>query len=209
MKQTNPFAKLALLTALVTFASFSSQKQTAHAQSVPATATRQAQISAFGGLTGTYTDLQGGKNGSITAGGDFTFLSLPHVRPAFELRGTYPVDSGHIDSQKNFLLGPKVESQFGRFRPYVNFLIGRGSIDYLNGGRLNNGVLYLRTSSTVYSPGFGVDFDLSPQWGVKADFQYQYWSTPATPTGTLHPKATTLGVVYRFTFNPRHHRTKP
>ncbi|MEO6983163.1 MAG: outer membrane beta-barrel protein [Edaphobacter sp.] len=205
MKQTKSPAKLATLATLAVLAFPAS---IAHAQAAHPTATRQAQISVFGGLTGTYTDLEGGKNGGITAGADFTFLSLPHVRPALELRGTYPVKSGHIDSQKNFLIGPKVESQFGRFRPYANFLIGRGSIDYLNGGLLYNNVLYLRTNTTVYSPGVGVDFDLSTNWSAKADFQYQYWHIPATRAGSLHPKATTLGIVYRFTFNPRHHRSR-
>jgi hypothetical protein len=198
MKQTKSLAKLVLLAGLATLA------QTAHAQAFP-TATRQLQLSAFGGATGTYTNFYGGKNGSLTAGADLTFLAVPKIRPSFELRGTYPVNDGHVDSQMNFLLGPKVERQFGRFHPYVDFFIGRGSITYLNGGFPYNGVLYLRTSSTVYSPGLGVDFDLGTHWAVKADFQYQHWNTPAY---SIHPKATTFGIVYRFAFAPRHHRSK-
>jgi opacity protein-like surface antigen len=201
MKQTKTLAKLALFAALASLA------HTGHAQAVP-TATRGARLSAFGGLTGTYTNLEGGKNGSITAGADLTFLAVPYLKPSFEIRGTYPVDSGHISSQKSFLLGPKVEHQFGRFHPYADFFIGRGGIDYLNGGFLYNGLLYISSSSVVYSPGAGLDFDLSDHWAVKADFQYQHWDTPVIPAGTLHPKATTFAVVYRFAFSPRHHRNK-
>ena len=204
MTPTKPIAKLAILAVLALIA------HTGHAQAVP-TATQQLQLSAFAGLTGTYTNLLGGKNGSITAGADLTVLTLPYVQPSLEIRGTYPVKSGHIDSQMSFLIGPKVSRPIGRFHPYADFLIGRGQIDYLNGGYLYNTVLYLSSSSTVYSPGLGVDIDLSNRWAVKADFQYQHWNTPVLPSGSISPKATTFAVVYHFDFNPRHHfgRSKP
>ena len=201
MKQISFKAKLALLSTVVSLASIG------HAQATP-TATQQLQLSAFGGLTGTYTNFEGGKNGSITAGVDLTLLSTPYVQPALELRGTYPVKGGHVDSQFDFLIGPRVEHRVGRFRPYADFLIGRGQINYLNGGYLNQQtyVLYLSSSSTVYSPGLGVNLELTSRWGAKADFQYQSWSTPATAAGTLHPKVTTLGVIYNFDFNTHRHR---
>lgn len=198
MMQTKSLAKLALYAALATLA------HTGHAQAGP-TATQPLQLSAFGGVTGTYTDIFGGKNAGITAGADLTLLTLPYVQPSLELRGTYPVDGGHIDSQMNFLIGPKVERPIGRLHPYADFLIGRGQINYLNGGYLYNYVLYLSSSSTVYSPGLGVDIDLNNRWAVKADFQYQHWNTPIFPSGSIHPKATTFAVIYHFDFNPRHH----
>lgn len=189
---------------LALFAAIASLVPAGHAQAVP-TATQQLQLSAFAGITGTYTDFEGGKNGSITAGVDVTLLTLPLFQPSLELRGTYPIDSGHIDSQFNFLGGPKVAYPVGRFSPYANFLIGRGQIDYLNGGYLYNDLLYLSSSSTVFSPGGGIDIALTNRWSFKADFQYQFWETPAAPSGTIHPKATTFGLVYHFDLNPRHH----
>jgi outer membrane protein with beta-barrel domain len=202
MKQLKTLAKLALSAAVVSFANFS------HAQASNPTATQQLQLSAFGGLTGTYTNFEGGKNLDITAGADLTVLALRKFRPSFEIRGTYPVDSGHISGQKSFILGPKVEYPIGRLHPYADFLIGRGQIDYLNGGFLYNNLLYLSSTSTVYSPGLGLDYDLTPRWAVKADFQYQTWHTPVLPDTSIHPKAITFGVVYHFDFNPHHHRTK-
>src|ERR1700727_3630557 len=102
MKDTKTLVKLALLAVICAGASV------AFAQPVPA-GTQRLQVSAFGGLTGTYTGLEGGKNLGITAGADLTFLAFRQFRPSFEVRGTYPIDEGHISRQKNFLLGPKVE----------------------------------------------------------------------------------------------------
>jgi len=43
---------------------------------------------------------------------------------------------------------------------------------------------------------------------LKADVQYQHWDTPVVASGVIHPVAVTLGVVYRFDFNPRHHYSR-
>src|SRR5580704_6643534 len=125
---------------------------TASAQSAP-TATQPLQLSVFAAGTGTFTDLEGGKNLGITAGADLTILAFRLFRPAFELRGTYPIDKGHISSQKNFLLGPKVEYPIGHFHPYVDFLIGRGEIDYHPPGFIFGSLLFISTNTVVYSPG--------------------------------------------------------
>jgi hypothetical protein len=172
-------------------------------QAVPA-GTQQLQLSAFGGLTGTFTGFEGGKNLGITAGADLTFLAFRRFLPALEIRGTYPIDQGHISSQKNFLVGPKVEYPIGRLHPYANFLVGRGTIDYLNGGFIFGPTLYLSTNSFIYSPGAGVDYSLTHNLEAKADVQFQHWNTPVVPSGSIYAKTLTLGIVYNFDFNPRH-----
>ena len=68
---------------------------TSNAQAT-STASQPLQLSAFVAGSGTFTDLEGGKNGSFTAGVDLTFLNVPHVRPSLEIRGSYPIDQGHI-----------------------------------------------------------------------------------------------------------------
>lgn len=173
-----------------------------HAQS-DATAVQPLGISAFGGATGTWTNISGGRNLGITAGGDVAFLSFRRIRPVIEVRGTYAVHKGQVDAQKDVLGGLRLEHQIGAFRPYVNFLLGRGAIDFENGGYLNGGYLYLRTVSLVYSPGLGVEYDVTHHWSAKADFQYQHWGTPAVPSGVVNPRVLTAGAVYRFDFN--HH----
>ncbi len=195
------------LAKLLSCAVFASLTPLAFAQAAP-TAIQPLQLSAFGGATGTYTDFLGGKNAGITLGADLTFMTVPHVKPSFELRGTAPIDGGHIDSQLNFLLGPKVEYRHNRFHPYGDFLFGRGQITYQNGGVLYNHTLYLKTPSTIYSIGGGLDYQLTDHWGAKADFQYQHWHTPFYGYDPIHPKATTFGVTYRFNFNKTYRRTK-
>lgn len=201
MRHIQTLAQLAIVIAITSLAC------TGHAQ-VASTATQQLQLSAFAGGTGTFTDLEGGKNLDITAGADLTFLGLRFVRPSFEVRGTYPIDKGTISSQKNFLVGPKVEHAFGRLHPYVDFLVGRGEIDYGLGGFPVGNILYISSISTIYSFGGGVDYNFTRHIDLKADLQYQHWDAPVVASGVIHPVAVTLGAVYRFDFNPRHHRSR-
>ncbi len=206
------------------------QTRTAQAQAqAPATATQQLALSAFGGGSGTYTNILGGRNLAITAGGDLAFLTYRRYRPVLEVRASYPIHSGTIDAQKYFLGGLKVERQVGRLHPYVDFLVGRGQIDYQRGGLQIGSLLFLSSTSTVFSPGLGLDYDVTPNWAIKGDFQYQFWDVPfaitsgqpdpptfvftpgrvfqAATTGSIHPKVLTVGAVYRFDFN--HHYRRP
>jgi opacity protein-like surface antigen len=197
MKYKKTFAKLAIFTAI------SSMAHSALAQAAPA-GTQGIQLSAFAGGTGTFTNFEGGKNLAITAGADVTFLKFRLFRPSFEIRGTYPIDSGHISSQKDFLVGPKVEYPIGRLHPYADFFIGRGQIDYASPGFIFGNFRYISTNTTVYSPGVGLDYNLSHNIAVKIDAQFQHWNTPAVASGSINPTALTLGVVYNFDLNPRH-----
>ena len=224
MKRTS-IAAFAILATLL-----SGETRTAEAQkAATSTASQQLALSAFGGGTGTYTNLLGGRNLAITAGANLAFPTFYRYRPVLELRGSYPIHGGTIDAQKNFLGGLKVERQFGRLHPYVDFLVGRGEIVYQRGGLQLGSVLFLSSTSTVFSPGVGLDYDVTPHWAAKVDFQYQHWDVPfatangapapitfistpagivqASTTGTLHPKVLTLGAVYRFDFN--HHYRRP
>ena len=175
----------------------------ASAQAVP-TASQALQFSAFGGLTGVFTDLEGGHNLSLTAGLDLAFLSLHGFHPAAEIRGTYPIDTGTISSQKSLLGGIRVDRQYGFVRPYVDFLAGRGEIDYQSGGFTIGNLTYLSTSTPVYSPGAGVELDLTHHWSFKGDYQFQSWSTPVVSSGTIHPSVVTFAAVYHFDFNRSH-----
>jgi opacity protein-like surface antigen len=197
MTYTKISAKLALFTAV------SALTHTALPQAAPA-GTQKLQLSAFVAATGTFTGLEGGKNLGITAGADLTFLGFRQFRPSFEARGTYPIDKGHINSQKYFLLGPKVEYPLGKFHPYVDFFFGRGQIDYHSPGFIFGNTLYINSNTFIYSPGVGVDYNLTHNLALKADAQFQHWDTPVTASGTIHPTALTLGVVYNFDFNSRH-----
>jgi opacity protein-like surface antigen len=190
-------AKLALFTAV------SALTHTACAQAAPA-GTQRLELSAFVAATGTFTGLAGGKNLGITAGADLTYLGFRQFLPSFEIRGTYPIDEGHISSQKNFLLGPKVEYPLGKFHPYADFLIGRGQIDYHSPGFVFGDTLYISSNTWVYSPGVGLDYNVTHNIAIKADAQFQHWDTPVTTSDTIHPTDFSGGVVYNFDFNSRH-----
>jgi opacity protein-like surface antigen len=156
-------------------------------------------FSAFAGATGTYTGLSGGKNLGITAGGDISFRPYHSFYPSIEVRGTYPIDDGSIDSQESIQFGVKAERYYGNFRPYVDFFYGRGKIDYQNGGYPNPAgtLLYLDSISNILAGGGGVDFTLTDHFALKLDAQYQHWDAPVTTSGTLNSTALTIGVVYR------------
>ena len=175
------------------------------AQAAP-TATQGLELTAFGAGTGTYTDVAGGRNLAITAGADLAFKSYYHIRPAAEVRGAFPVATGTIAAQRYILGGLRVEYPLGRLHPYADFLIGRGQINYQRNGFLFGNLIYLRSISTVYSPGLGLDFDVTPHWSGKVDLQYQSWDIPFPPN-TIHPKVISLGAVYHFDFN--HHYRAP
>jgi len=197
MTYTKISVKLALFTAV------SALTHAASAQAAPA-GSQKLQLSAFVAATGTFTGLEGGKNLGITAGADLTFLHFRRFLPSFEARATYPINKGHVSSQKNFLLGPKVEYPLGKFHPYADFLIGRGQIDYHAPGFVSGDILYINSNTMVYSPGVGLDYNLTHNLAIKADVQFQHWDTPVTASGTIHPTALTLGVVYNFDFNRGH-----
>ena len=201
MTYTKISVKLALFTAV------SALTHAASAQAAPA-GTQKLQLSAFAAATGTFTGLEGGKNLGITAGADLTFLNFRQFRPSFEVRGTYPINKGHISSQKNFLLGPRVEYPLGKLHPYVDFLFGRGQIDYHAPGFVFGNTLYINSNTFIYSPGVGVDYNLTHNLAIKADAQFQHWNTPVAASGAIHPTALTFGVVYNFDLNPRHRHSR-
>jgi hypothetical protein len=172
----------------------------ARAQNPQPVAVQPMQLSAFGGLTGDYTGLLGGKNLSVTAGVDLALPPVYHVRPGLEFRGTFPMDKGTIDSQRSVLGGARVDFLLGhRFHPYGDLLLGRGQMNY-NGFFYQN-YQYILTTTWVYSVGAGLDYPISDHFLVKIDGQAQRWGSAPVDSGTIWAKAGTIGVVYIFNFN--------
>jgi hypothetical protein len=184
----------------------------AHAQSAQSTASKIFDLSTFAGLNGTYTGLSGGRNLGITAGVDVGLQPFHGYRPFLEGRGTYPVHGGHIASEKNALGGIRVE----RFvvpglRLYGDFLLGRGQIDYKNGGypSARGNFRILSSTSNVYSPGIGAEFSITHDLSGLVDAQFQHYSTPATRSGSLWSRPIMFGVRYRVDFNRRGYASAP
>src|ERR1035438_2530263 len=166
MKQLRLIQALALLLATI------SGWRVAAAQALP-TAAQPLQLSAFGGVSGVFTGLAGGKNFSITAGGDLGLPVWHGLRPVVEIRGTYPMDRGLVVAQKDALGGLKVNFLLGRrIHPYGDFLAGRGEMDFRLGYIFGN-TIYDVTTTWVYSPGAGFDYDLTDRLSLKVDAQLQ------------------------------------
>ena len=194
-----------LIPAALALAALSVSARGAHAQATP-TASRELRFAAFGAATGTWTGLNGGRNLGITAGVDLDLPTFARLRPAVEVRGTYPADGGHVDAQRNILGGLRVGYPVrDRLTPYAFALFGRGRIDYTAPGYQKPGtpVFYTITSSNVISGGGGLDFALTPSFAVKADLQINHQQTPVTPTGSLNSTAVNAGLVWRPTFRRR------
>ena len=176
----------------------------ARAQVALPTATRTLQLSAFGAVSGVYTGLGGGKNFGVVAGVDLGLPPWRSMRPTLEVRGLYPADHGLVDSQKDILAGLRTDFLLNhRLRPYGDFLFGRGEMNYGINGYLYGNAIYIQTTTNVYSPGGGFDYDLSDHLSVKVDAQYQRWGNTPTPSGNIWAKVGTVGIVYRFSFGPR------
>ncbi|MGO4213012.1 hypothetical protein AB4043_19595, partial [Terriglobus sp. YAF25] len=78
-----------------------------------------------------YTGIQG-QNTSFTAGGDFILRRFAGLVPSAEIRGTYAFRKGNVAAEKNILGGIRLTRQFSSVHPYVDFLAGRGSINFPN-----------------------------------------------------------------------------
>lgn len=186
------------------FASLASAVNT-FAQSAP-TASRGVIPSVFGGFSGTFTGLESSRNLAFTAGIDVGFHPFFGLLPAVEVRGTYPIASGQIVGEESALGGLRVQKRFNRIRPYADILFGRGQLNYQNGGFIvpSQDFRYVQSTSNVWSPGIGAEFDLSPHFAALLDGQFQHWNIPfstgANPSspGSLYSKTGTIGVVYRF-----------
>jgi hypothetical protein len=175
-------------------------------QSIPV-ATQQLQVSAFSAATPISTGLGQGNNLTVTAGADIAFVGLRRIPTVIEIRGAYPIAAGNVDKMKSFIAGPVIEYTVGRFRPYADFLIGKGAINYLDGGYVFGSKKYISSSTVVYSPGVGLDYRITHHFAMKADLQYQHWDVPVAASGHINPTVVSLGGKYMFDFNAHHNRS--
>ena len=192
------FTTIALLCALGT-------ASVAHAQA-DSTDVRPLQFYAFGGPTGNFTGLAGGRNIGVTAGLDLGFGVFHGFLPTVEVRGTEPFDDGNVDSQKDVLGGLRIEKRYGPVHPYVDAMFGRGEITYSGSGYLDPAgtTEYQKTNSNLIAFGVGADIELTPVFSLKIDGQFVRYKVPVTTSGELYSKPITVGVVYRFGFGQRH-----
>lgn len=192
-----------LLVALLCFAATHGQAQS------DATARRRVRLSTFALLGDTYTGLGGATNGlggrnfSLTAGVDLGLANIRRFEISAEVRGTYPLSSGHVDGQRSVLAGLRgsrtiAGSTRHAVTPFVELLAGRGSIHYVDGGYPMPPLLYSYSTGNVYSAGGGLELRLTAALSFVAEAQFQRWATPVATAGHIASKQGSGGVVYRF-----------
>jgi hypothetical protein len=138
---------------------------------------------------------------SFTAGADIGFQPHWGLYPSLEIRGTVPLASGDVASQKNFLAGVQLSKPYGRFTPYVNFLGGRTEFRYNSFPFTPDfSTYYVQSTSNLFSPGGGVDFTISRQVSLKADAQFGLYSSPVVASGRGVLSSVSVGLDYRFSF---------
>src|SRR3954471_7910022 len=167
-----------------------------NAQATPVR-TKGADISVFGTYMRLSPDYGPQKNNGYTFGAFYArYLRL--FSPGVEFR--VKIAHGETVDEKTYGGGVRVEKLMARrFRPYADFLVSAGTIDYhfLTPPIKSNGQPYFSDSSVVYTYGGGLDYDLTRRFSARAEFLGENLSMGGYTPITLTPKMWNFGVVYR------------
>jgi hypothetical protein len=173
---------------------------TAGAQDMP-TRTQGASLQVFGlvSYVQPHYDTANNKGGAL--GADIDFRPFYLMEPSVEVRATFA--PGSDVSQTTYDFGPRLEFNLGRLKPYATILIGTGNITFTQPIMTPTGP-YTHDNSVVFSEGFGADYMLSPQIGLRGDIMVQSWNLGGQGNSTsssFNPHLYSFGVDYRFDFN--------
>jgi opacity protein-like surface antigen len=161
----------------------------ASAQALP-TATKSIGLAVFGG--GSYVKPDYGTTNDLgfILGGDIS-RSFRIVTVSIEPR--FGMTSGDLVTQTYFFANLKLEHPFGRRDQFHPFL----------GGGAGTGKMHLghpfpsdQTSTPSYDMVGGLDFDIKSNFGVKVEYQYQFWDFGYYSNG-LSPNGADVAIYYR------------
>ena len=170
------------------------------AQAVPIRE-KKAELTTFLTYTHLTPDYGPQNNNGVSFGIDYSRY-MRFVTPAIEFR--VKLASGTTVDENTYGGGIRVEHQWSNFHPYGMFLISSGHINYhfKTPPIMSNGKPYLSDSSVVYGYGGGLDYDITPNFSARGEFQAESWSLGGYTPITLTPSMWSLGVVYRIPFKP-------
>lgn len=155
------------------------------------TASKGADISVFGGYQIADPAYGPDRSNGGAFGVDFTgYFHIP-VQPSLEIRANF--NSSQYVGEHSYLFGLRAAVPVRRFKPYVDFLVGPGTIHF----PLNIG--YTSDNSTVYSYGGGIDLPVTRNFALMLDVQGQHWNTGEF---TYTPTLGTVGIRYTIPFRP-------
>jgi hypothetical protein len=90
--------------------------------------------------------------------------------------------------ERTYELGARYFRTYGRFKPYVKGMYGRGVFNFpYNSANL---------AYNIFTGGGGADVAILPFLNVRADYEFQDWR--GFPPRGLNPQVLTFGVAYHF-----------
>jgi opacity protein-like surface antigen len=154
-------------------------------------ADRGAEIVPFAQTTLLSPDWGQTRNLGFTAGIDYTSHLRSLVQPSLEMR--FSNASGINVGERSITGGFKLATTIYGIHPYATLLAGAGGMTFMN--PIDR---YGSDTSFVYSFGGGVEFNVRPQWKLRADFTKQHWNLDPQ---TLTPNTYSVGVGYTIPFH--------
>ncbi len=162
-------------------------------------------ISAFAGYIRDHQDYTSGYNSGIMFGLDVTkHLRFP-VDPSLEARVN--LAPGDDITEHSYLFGPVLTAHIGPIRPYGDFLVGLGTINFNHPSFTDPN--YTHDQSTVYSGGGGLEVRLVHSIRLKLDVQYQHWQLGTTAATEFTPVLGSAGIAYTIPFRPFRKHSDP
>jgi hypothetical protein len=192
--------RIALLSILA-FSMLGVAPNASRAQAI-STASKGAEISAFGAYMVSKTDYGPHSNIGIGLGADFTIFPHFPVAPSLEVRGTYA--SAKDITENSLLVGIRAQRDIRfRYHPYVDILAGIGDITFHPDPFPN----YHTDSGRNISYGGGINIEATRSFALKLDIQAQNWNfglkndaLPSAGTFVLKPITAMVGVTYTIPF---------
>jgi hypothetical protein len=157
------------------------------------TASRRADLQLGGGFV--LDDKSDYEVNAIKGGAIYTTLDLTnHLGGEFVIHQANSF-SGDGLYERTYEIGPRYFRTYGRFSPYIKFMVGRGVFNFPKAIGAPN------LAYNMFAFGGGLDYRVLPYLNVRFDYEYQDWSS-FPPTG-LTPQLYTVGVAYHFPGNLR------
>jgi opacity protein-like surface antigen len=148
------------------------------------TISRAGDLQLGGGYTSANSDYVSSRINGFALYGDFDFFHNLGVEVDFHQVS----DSPSKVYERTYEVGVRYVRHYGRLGPYAKIMVGRGVFNYPQ----NEANL----AYNMYAIGGGLDYAVLPKVNVRADYEYQSWSS-FKPNG-LTPQMLTIGVAYHF-----------
>lgn len=164
-----------------------------HAQVRPA-ATRGNSFQA-----GATFDLAQPDFGASTLSGFGVYLTddfRPHWGMEAEFRLLLAPNSEAGIYEKTYEIGPRYSLNYGRFKPYGKFMLGRGVFQFPPDPQHPASGPSANLAYNLFAGGVGTDFRLRPSVNLRIDYEAQRWI--GFPPAGLTPRVLSVGVAYHF-----------